>query len=169
MAITVFSQVRFFLKSIFNGGGDYGPGPGVEGVNVDRPLATGTGDYQADRVAAMQDETLTASGNLDIDLTTMVGPDGAAVAIAEVVVLVIEAGDGNGDVLRITPSSSAGWTAFLGGTTPHFDLAAGGKVVLYAPKDGSYAVSGSNKSINIANQDSTATATYSVTVLGRSA
>jgi hypothetical protein len=172
MAITVRAQLRSVFKAVFVGGGDYGAGPGVSAENDDRIIDTGTGSYQADRVAKMADESLAGSANVDVDLSALLGPDGASIAAVECVWLELSAGVANAAAIQIIPSASNGWTALLSSSGATDDarltLSPGAKIRLYAPIDGGYVFTGSDKSINLLNLGGSAV-TYSITMLGRSA
>lgn len=172
MAITVRTTLRSVFRAVFSGGGDYEAGPGVSGDNDDRLIGSGTGSYQADRVAKQEAVPLAGSGGVDVDLQTLTGPDGASIGAAEIVWMEISAPSTNPGNLRVSPSSSNGWTAFLSSSgstdTPRIDIPPGAKIRIYGPVDGSYPVTGSDKSIRIDNTDAAAAA-YTLTVLARSA
>lgn len=129
---------------------------------------TGTGDDQYDKLHHGTNE-VAASSNEDVDITALTDSKGAAINPVEVCGFIVTADPDNGDNLEFKAAASNGWTALFGGTTDSFKVAPGATVALHAPKDGSYAVSGTNKVFNVANADGGAAASYTLTILGRSA
>lgn len=128
----------------------------------------GTADNQI-KLVHKSEQTITGSGNSDIDLTSLEDVLGDAMSgLDDVAVVIFESDPDNGDALSIKPSASNGWTALLADASDILTLQPGARVALFSPVDGSYAVSGTNKSINVANADASA-ATLTITLLGRTA
>ena len=137
-------------------------------TEFDLSLAEGTTANKAD-LAHKSIQSIAASGNSDIDFRALEDTLGDVMdSLAEVVALVFESPATNGDALSIKPASSNGWTALLADASDVITLKPGARVILYAPADGAYPVGATNKSINVANADSTA-ANLTLTLIGRSA
>lgn len=131
-------------------------------------LSSGTSANQAD-LASKTTQSITGSGNSDIDLLALTDVFGDAMSsLTEVVGVVLESAAGNGDVLSVKPASSNGWTALLADASDIIKLQPGARLILWSPADGGYPVSGTNKAINVANADAS-DATLTITLIGRSA
>lgn len=147
--------------------GDYAGG-GVAEVLVDQRLGNGTSALQGNKIYH-DTRTLALSSNEDIDFQTILDANAVAIALVDVVILVIEMAAANGDEFQVAPASSNGWTALISGTSPVLHCPAGCVYAFYIPTDPGLVVSGSNLALNFANQDSGASGDYTLTILGRDA
>jgi len=107
------------------------------------------------------------SGNVDLDLRAIEGPDGDALNGVELAGLIIEvpaAASGNISV----KVASANGVDFLDGTTDSVVLRPGGVMCLLYPRDGGPTLGASDRLINLANAGGSST-TVTVTTIQRSA
>lgn len=162
--MAIRTTVKLLIDSVLAAASPYVGGMSAR-VEADSVYPSGTADNQADKVH-QSSRSLATGANETVDLTTITDPAGAALSLAEVVILVIESSSSNTTALTIEGGASNPWTALL--ASGALTLKPGGKLVLVAPKDGSYAVSGSSKTLKFTN-GSGATAAFTLTVIGRSA
>lgn len=162
----LYADLLFRVKGAYSANGDYAAGPPFEHEFQQR-MTNGTTANKADK-PFHDDRSLAGSANEDLDLTTLTDAHGVALGAAEVALIMITCPTTNGAAMRITPGSSNGWTAILGGTSPQIDILPGACFVYAVPPAAALAVSGSDKVLNVANQDGS-TGTYTITVLARSA
>ena len=141
-------------------------GRGVANFAYGAEWTSGTADEQAD-ICTQSVNAIAGSGNSDIDLRAEVTPAGAAASGAELAGLMIEVPDDASGNITLKDASSNG-VGLFSGTTDGLVLPAGSRLVLLWPEDGSVAMSGSAKSINLANAGGSAT-NVTVTTLQRSA
>ena len=141
--------------------------PARASVDVLKILGAGTGADQIDKVYSATRQ-ISGSGNEDLDLTTLTDAAGAALALAEVVLLYISNPATNGGDFRIQPGASNGWTALQSGSTDHVTIKPGTSLCLICTPAAAYAVAGGSKTLNVANQSGSAQS-YEILVLGRSA
>ena len=162
------STFRILANVAAAASGDFDSG-GTASLNTDVRLAGGTGADQADRVAFDQSTLATsATDNIDLQTTTFT-PGGAALGLVELRAFAIKADSNNEDNIEVSPGSSNGFTSILADASDKLIVAPGTTVVLVCPKDGKYPVSGTNKVISVTNASSSATATYSLLLVGTSA
>jgi hypothetical protein len=161
------TQFNLILKSSLDASDPYS-GVATAQVLLDQLLADGDGDNQASYLH-QSSRSVSASSNEDVDFTALTDAFGNALSsLNDIALLVIEADSANGDVLQVKQSASNGWSAFLADVSDIIEIRPGSSLVLYSPIDSNYAVSASDKSINVANADSGAAATYTLTLVGRS-
>lgn len=122
-------------------------------------LTNGVGDFQADLVAHKV-YTVAGSGSQAVDLTTVTDAYGTAISAAEVVAVAIinnaflsDGTTASGGTLNVSPNTTNGWTSALADASDILKVPAGGAVLLVAPRTG-YAVSGSNKVLDLDNANS---------------
>lgn len=121
----------------------------------------GTGEGEADEAWARADGTIADSADVDVDLAALTqGPEGSSVQLAEVRWLRIV----TDQPLTLTPSAADGWTAL--GASASVLIPAGTTTIRAG--DGGLPVSGSDKSVNLAN-GSGSEATYTLVLVGTSA
>lgn len=127
-------------------------------------LGSGTTANKAD-LASKVTTAIPGTDNVDIDLRGALDVFGVAMStLTEVVALIIE----SPAALTLKPAASNGWLGLLADATDVIKLAAGSKLVLFAPADGAYPVGASTKVINVANAGAAATS-ITITLIGRSA
>ncbi len=157
---------KFTLSITADAAGDFGEvTKSFPGFDIYWP--SGTASNQAD-VPWIDERTLAGSANEDLDLQALTGADGASKSCAEVRMLVIYNPATNGDALHISPSASNGWTAWQADASDVVKVQPGTWQILGCGVNGSYPVSASNKSFNVANQDGSAAA-YHILVAATSA
>jgi hypothetical protein len=150
-----------------------GGGAQTSDVLVDVTFASGTGVQQFD-TPFQQTRTLGAGANENIDLQTALDDNGVALGYTGVRFFMIEADQGNGADIRLSPSANAatnGWTSWMSasGATddPLADVEPGGfRAIGSARAVSPYTVSPTNKTINIENLDGANSVTYTITVWG---
>lgn len=166
MALT--TKLRIALEAIQTANTGYGGGTKAE-LDVDWLLSSGTSANQADQ-KHQSIRSINASSNEDVDLRALTDGQGNTLSgLAEVVFLAIVADANNGGALHVKPSASNGWLGLLADATDVVKVQPGAFVLLGCTADGKYTVGASTKSINVANQDSGAAASYTLIVIGRSA
>jgi hypothetical protein len=166
MALT--TKLRLHLEAVQTANTGYEGGTRAE-LDVDLLLSSGTTAGKAD-LKHSSIRSVSASSNEDIDLRALTdGQGNTLTGLTEVVVLAIVADAGNGGALHVKPSASNGWLGVLADASDVLKVQPGAFVVLGCSADGAYPVGASTKSINVANQDSGAAASYQLIVIGRSA
>lgn len=163
---TVTTDIRLHVEAVLDAESPHEGGI-VHEYHYAKRWESGTTTRKANEVYQAT-RTISGSSNEDLDLTALTNAFGDALGLAEVRMIIIEAAAANGAELQVKPSASNGWTALQSGTTDHVKVEAGCTIALLAPVDGAYAVSGTNKSINVANADGS-NASYTITVLGTDA
>jgi hypothetical protein len=149
------------------------PNPGYEGgtrtkFDILDHLGSGTTVNLADQKHSSV-RSLGTSANEDVDLRALTDGQGTTLTgLTEVVALIIYADSANGGPLRVKPSASNGWAAFLNGSTNYIIVQPGTALILYCPLDGKYAVGASTKAFNVENTYA-GTVSYQLHVIGRSA
>jgi hypothetical protein len=124
-------------------------GNGVAEFSYSAEWTSGTGDNQADIVAKVI-QTVGATANVDLDLRAMTDANGDATNGAELAALIVEVPATASGVVTVKKSSANG-APILSGATNGIPLNAGARMLLIYPEDGGPALSGSAKSINLAN------------------
>lgn len=164
MALTG-TRFNFALFSALAAGGDY-DGAAVVDRQVSGRLANGTDAGEADKLFSDL-RSLAGAADEDLDLTTLTDAFGAALALVEVVGVMIEVGASNNGNLVLSPGASNGWAALVGASSTLI-LRPGATAVFMATGNPAWAVSGSAKVLNVENLGA-GTGTYRITLLGRSA
>lgn len=155
------TRARLELRSTAAPPGDYQGGAVVERL-VDLLLGSGTGANQAD--VLYSDYRALASTNEDLDLKTITDAFGVALALVEVVAIMIEAPSTNSGNIILEPGASNGWAAMFG--VAGLVLLPGASALITCPGAAAYAVGASTKVLNVEN---TGTGGYTLTIVGRTA
>ena len=95
-------------------------------------------------------QTVSATGNVNVDLRAITDANGDALNGAELAALIIEVPVSASGAITLKRASSNG-VPFLNGTTDGLALNAGSRLILVFPEDGGPAMSASAKDINLAN------------------
>lgn len=141
-------------------------GRGVSSVDFRQRWTDGTGNNEAD-LHGQVEQAVAGSGNVDLDLRAIEGPDGDALNGVELAGLIIEVpADASGNIS--VKVASANGVDFLDGTTDSVVLRPGGVMVLLYPRDGGPTLGASDRLINLANAGGSST-TVTVTTIQRSA
>lgn len=131
-------------------------------------MTSGTTANKADR-GAYDTRTLGIGANEDLDLQTMVDANNVAIALAEVVVLRITASSANAANVEVKPGAANGFTAILKDPTDVIQLKPGAVAHFECLAAAAYTVDATHKVINVLNTSGAATASYTISVAGRSA
>lgn len=166
--MTVRSDVLIKIKSALTPAAPYDGAANPIEFLIDQVLADGTSANQADK-RGKKTGSISASSNSDIDLRAITDETGTALNCAEVCVFILTWDASNGGDATVKASASNGWAAFLSGSTDGKTLKPGESLISVCFADPAIAMSASSKSINIANGDSGAAGTYSISLIGRSA
>lgn len=141
-------------------------GRGVSEVDYRARWVNGTANDQAD-LHGQVDTAVAGSGNVDLDLRAIEGPDGDALNGVELAGLIIEVPSGASGNISVKVAAANG-VDFLDGTTDSVVLRPGSVMVLLYPRDGGPTLGASDRLINLANAGGTST-TVTVTTIQRSA
>lgn len=155
------TRIRAGIRSVLAPSGDYQGGAAVDQF-VDLAVGSGTAANQAD-VLWSDLRTLTTTAE-DLDLQTLTDANGTALALAEVMAIMIEVGASNSSNLVLEPGASNGWAAMFG--TAGLILRPGSTFLVACPTNPAWAVGASTKVLNVENLG---TGSYRITILGRSA
>lgn len=138
--------------------------------NRTQQLAAGTGDNQHSSVYARDsddDGTIAGAGTVSVDLKTAEDRFGVALNAVDVVELYVEhKAESLASSIHVAPNGVNGWTALLNGLGTA-TLKPGDTLHVTARKAGSAPVTGSNKVLDIVNDDATDAAQYVFGVLIR--
>lgn len=148
------------------GAPDLGQASAAYDGHADIQVDNGTGNNQADLVFSDQ-RTLTASSTETLDLSSLVGPLGEAVAFAKIKAILIKASPNNTNSVIVGAAGSNPFLGPLGGTTPTLTIPPGGEILLAAPKAG-WAVS-TAVNLKLANSSSGSSVIYDIIITGTSA
>lgn len=164
----LLTNLRAVIDSVwsFTAGGivDAGGSRGVAFPPLDVRWASGSSNNEANAAAPLYEQTIATGATDTIDLNSIAMIFGTTTAFAEVRAIGIYVHNNAAtDALTIGKGATNGWTGL--GASWTVTLQRGTHLILACPIDGEYAVSGSNKTIDIANS-SGATVTYSVFVIG---
>lgn len=144
--------------------GDYDGGAVVD-RQYDLLVPNGTAANQADKLWS-DARSLAGTTAEDLDLQTLTDANNTALALAEVVAVIIEVGAENNGNLEIEPGASNGWDALFN-ASQSIELRPGSVAAFYCPTNPAWAVDATNKVLNINNLGA-GTGSYRITVLGRS-
>lgn len=150
----------------------YSDGPTrTRNVIVARMLP-GTGNNQVARLYAEDSgdsgtTTIAASGTQSLDLQTLTDARGNALSLSDVALLVIEHKAASAaSSISVQANAANGWTNFIG-TAANLTLPAGAVLALYVPTAAALAVGGTNKVLDLINDDGSNAAEYRFEVWGR--
>lgn len=163
--MAVLSDINLRVLAAVTLDAPYG-GRGAAELQYRAAWSSGTTDNKAD-LAGQASTVVAGSGNVDLDLRAIVGPDGDALNGAELALLYIKVPDAASGNISVKVAAANGADIF-DGTTDSAVLRPGGLFILGYPKDGGPALDASNRLINLANAGGSDT-TVEVLVLQRSA
>jgi len=110
-------------------------------------IGNGTGANQANK-GYHKLHTLIASANEDVDLTTILGPNGVALGIEQVVILRISTPAANTANIEMKPSAAGGWVGLLKATTDTLLLRPGTTIEVRCLVASAYAITGAAGKLN---------------------
>lgn len=138
-------------------------------ITLVRSLVNGTSEGQCDRVYQVT-STLAASGTDTYDLAGVVeNVYGTVISFAEVQLLAIQSQGATGQNLTIGKAASNPVTTIWSGTSAVEVVPGGGTIMKYGGVDGYAITAGSADSITVTNTHGSASITYTLLIVGRSA
>jgi hypothetical protein len=150
----------------------YADGPTKTRNIIQKRMLPGTGNDQQDHLWAEDTADagtaqLAASGTRSVDLQTETDARGNALGLDDVAMLLItHKAESAASSLHLAANAANGWTNLLG-TLADFKIVPGMTIVLLVPTAGALAVTGTNKVLDIVNDDGANAADYRIEVWGR--
>lgn len=150
----------------------YADGPTKTRNQIRKRLLTGVGNEQVDHVWAEDSgdagtTEIAASGTRSVDLQTETDARGNALVLVDTLLVLIEhKASSSASSISIQANASDGWSNLLG-TAAALKIPPGSVRVFYDPTAGALAVSGTNKVLDIVNDDGSNAAAYRIEVWGR--
>lgn len=150
----------------------YADGPTRTRNLISARMLPGTGNDQVARLYAEDSadsgtSSIGTSATINLDLQTLTDARGTALSLSDVAMLYIEHKAASAaSSISVQANASNGFTNLLG-TAANLTLPAGAVIVLYVPTAAALAVSGTNKVLDIINDDGAQVADYRFEVWGR--
>lgn len=139
-------------------------------IGSDRTILNGTAVGQCDLVYALDDQSIAASSNLDIDLAgSLTDPLGATVVFAKVDAIILVASASNTNNVVIGNAASNQFVGPFGAATHTLAVRPGGSLTLWASGAGWSVTAGTGDILRIANSGAGSAVVFDLVILGRSA
>lgn len=139
-------------------------------IGTDRSIANGTSAGQCDLVYALDDQSIAASGTLDIDLSgSLTDPLGASVVFAKVDAIILVASASNTNNVVIGAAASNQFVGPFGAATHTIAVRPGGEITLWASGAGWSVTAGTADILRLANSGAGSAVVFDLVILGRSA